>query len=204
MQCKLLVSTCRLLVHLTWPRFFSFFGTFVAPQVLGFFFPAPGTCDITTYVDADHVGCLDTRRSTSGWCVMLGDSCVALRCKKPDRVSKSSTEAEYCSMSDICSEIVWLTRLVDELVGVPTRSAALFAYNTSAIQIAMNPEFHDRTKHFETHVHFIRELIVDEVVQLYHIRTEDQVVDLLTKSVITSRHWFLAGKLMCRDVSWSS
>ncbi|CAN0839525.1 Retrovirus-related Pol polyprotein from transposon TNT 1-94 [Linum grandiflorum] len=166
---------------------------------IGIFLPASGTSDITAYANADHAGCLDTRRSTSGWCVMLGDSCVAWRCKKQDRVSKSSTEAEYRSMSDVCSEIVWLARLVQELGGTPTRPASLYADNTSAIAIATNPVFHDRTKHFETHVHFIRELIADGSVRLFYIRTDDQIADLLTKSVVTSRHWFLASKLMCRD-----
>ena len=46
---------------------------------------------------------------------VLGDALISWRCKKQDRVSKSSTEAEYHAMSTACSEIVWLRGLLEEL-----------------------------------------------------------------------------------------
>ena len=46
---------------------------------------------------------------------VLGDALISWRCKKQDRVSKSSTEAEYYAMSTTCSEIVWLCSLLKEL-----------------------------------------------------------------------------------------
>ena len=63
----------------------------------------------------DWGGCLNTRRSTMGWCMFLGDALISWRCKKQDHVSKSSTEAEYRAMSTACSEIVWLRGLLEEL-----------------------------------------------------------------------------------------
>ncbi|RVW59204.1 Retrovirus-related Pol polyprotein from transposon RE1 [Vitis vinifera] len=83
----------------------------------------------------------DTRRSTTGWCMFLGDALISWRCKKQDRVSKSSTEAEYRAMSTACSEIVWLRGLLEELGFPQTTSTPLHADNTSAIQIATNPFF---------------------------------------------------------------
>ncbi|CAN0870467.1 Retrovirus-related Pol polyprotein from transposon TNT 1-94 [Linum grandiflorum] len=165
----------------------------------GLFFPARCEFRLTAYADADYAGCIDTRRSTSGWCVAFGDSLVSWRCKKQDKVSKSSTEAEYRSMSDVCSEVVWLIRLLTDLgVSVPT-PVHLFGDNTSAIQIAANPVLHERTKHIETHIHYIRDLVHDETVKLFYVSSEEQVADLLTKAVSTSRHWFLSGKLMLRS-----
>jgi len=67
------------------------------------------------YSDTDWVGCLNTRRSTTGWCMFLGDALISWKCKKQDRVSKSSTEAKYRSMSAACAEVVWLTSLLDQL-----------------------------------------------------------------------------------------
>ncbi|CAN1176981.1 Retrovirus-related Pol polyprotein from transposon TNT 1-94 [Linum perenne] len=167
---------------------------------VGIFLPAKGNPSITAFADADYAGCVDTRRSTSGWIVKVGNACVSWRCKKQDRVAKSSTEAEYRSMSEVCSEIVWLIRLLTDLgVDVPL-PATLYGDNTSAIQIASNPVLHDRTKHIETHVHFIRDLIRDGDIQVQYLNTENQIADLLTKAVCTSRHWYLAGKLMCRDL----
>ncbi|CAN1323872.1 Retrovirus-related Pol polyprotein from transposon TNT 1-94 [Linum perenne] len=163
---------------------------------LGMFFSACPSSELIAYANADFAGCLDTRRSTSGWCVKLGDSFISWRCKKQDRVAKSSTEAEYRSMSDVCSEVVWLSHLLADFGINPKSPAHLFGDNTSAIQIATNLVLHDRTKHTETHVHYIRDLVNSGAVQLFYITSDDQLADLLTKAVSTSRHWYLSGKLM--------
>ncbi|RVW62014.1 Retrovirus-related Pol polyprotein from transposon TNT 1-94 [Vitis vinifera] len=74
----------------------------------------------TTQPDISYVvhqaGCLDTRRSTMGQCMFLGDALISWRCKKQDRVSKSSTKAKYHAISTACFEIVWLHGLLKELV----------------------------------------------------------------------------------------
>ena len=66
--------------------------------------------------------------------MFLGDALISWRCKKQDRVSKSSTEAEYRVMSTACSEIVWLRGLLEELGFPQTTSTPLHADNTSAIK----------------------------------------------------------------------
>ena len=68
----------------------------------GLFFPTDTSLQLVAYSDADWARCSDTRRSTTGWCMFLGDSLISWRCKKQDRVSKSSTEAEYHAMSIAC------------------------------------------------------------------------------------------------------
>ena len=78
-----------------------------------FFLPTP--LQLVAYSDADWAGCLDTRQSTTSWCMFLGNALISWRCKKQDRVSKSSTETEYCVMSTAFSEIVWLHDLLEEL-----------------------------------------------------------------------------------------
>ncbi|CAL1359030.1 unnamed protein product [Linum trigynum] len=84
-------------------------------QDVGMFFPAEGELTVEAFADADYAGCVDTRRSTSGWCIRVGNSFVSWRCRKQDKVSKSSTEAEYRSMSEVSSELVWIHRLLEEL-----------------------------------------------------------------------------------------
>ncbi|CAL1381811.1 unnamed protein product [Linum trigynum] len=169
-------------------------------QKVGLFFPASGALTIEAFADADYASCLDTRRSTSGWCVKVGHSFISWRCKKQERVSKSSTEAEYRSMSEVTSELVWLRRLLLDLgVECPT-PMRLYGDNTSAIRIATNPVLHDRTKHIEVHVHYIRQLVSEGIVALSYVTSEEQTADLLTKAVGTARHWFLAHKLMLRQL----
>ncbi|CAL1404258.1 unnamed protein product [Linum trigynum] len=166
---------------------------------VGLFFPSQGSLSLQAFSDSDFAGCTDTRRSTTGWCVRFGHSFISWRCKKQDRVAKSSTEAEYRSMSDVASEVVWLTRLLVDL-GVRCPPAVdLFVDNTSAIQIALNPVLHDRTKHIELHIHYVRDQVRDGSLRLHYVASEDQIADLLTKALPISRHWYLSGKLMLRD-----
>ncbi|XP_071905821.1 uncharacterized mitochondrial protein AtMg00810-like [Coffea arabica] len=165
----------------------------------GLFFLANSPIRLIAYSDADWAGCSDTRRSVTGWCMFLGTSLVSWKSKKQDRVSKSSTESEYRAMSSACSEIVWLRGLLGEL-GFPQKgSTPLHADNTSAIQIAANPVFHERTKHIEVDCHSIRESYDAQVISLPHIPTDLQIADVFTKALSKNRHHFLVDKLMLVD-----
>ncbi|CAL1402230.1 unnamed protein product [Linum trigynum] len=166
---------------------------------VGLFLPATGDFRLQAYSDSDYAGCVDTRRSTTGWCVQLGGAFVNWRCKKQDKVSKSSTEAEYRAMSDVASELVWMQRLLLDL-GVSCPSPiTLHVDNTSAIQIAVNPVLHDRTKHIEVHVHYVRDLVHEGFLVVRHVSSADQLADLFTKPFHRSRHMSLSDKLMLRD-----
>nr|GEY71045.1 uncharacterized mitochondrial protein AtMg00810-like [Tanacetum cinerariifolium] len=63
---------------------------------------------LTAYADADHVGCQDTRRSTSGSAQFLGDKLVSWLSKKQKSTAISSTEAEYIALSGLCALILWM------------------------------------------------------------------------------------------------
>jgi hypothetical protein len=66
---------------------------------MGLWYPKDTTMELTTYADADHAGCQDTRRSTSGGAQFLGEKLVSWSSKKQMSTSISSTEAEYIAMS---------------------------------------------------------------------------------------------------------
>ena len=102
---------------------------------------------------------------------------------KEDRVSKSFTEAKYRVMSTACSEIVWLCGLLEELGFPQTTSTPLHVDSTSAIQIATNPVFHERTKHIEVDCHSIRDTLESRVISLSHISFDLQVADIFTKAL---------------------
>ncbi|GJX13432.1 RNA-directed DNA polymerase, eukaryota, reverse transcriptase zinc-binding domain protein [Tanacetum coccineum] len=63
---------------------------------------------LTAYADADHAGCQDTRRSTSGSMQLLGDRLVSWSSKKQNNIAISSTEAEYIALSGCCAQILWM------------------------------------------------------------------------------------------------
>ncbi|KAL6315964.1 hypothetical protein AAG906_014889 [Vitis piasezkii] len=154
------------------------------------FFPTGSSLQLVAYSDADWAGCPDTRWSTTGWCI----------CKKQDHVSKSSIEVEYHAMSTACSKIVWLRGLHEELRFPHTTSTPLHADNISAIQIATNPLFHERTKHIEVDCHSIRDTLESRAISLPHISSDLQVANIFTKSLTRQRHQFLVGKLLLVDL----
>ncbi|XP_042969308.1 sialyltransferase-like protein 1 isoform X1 [Carya illinoinensis] len=86
--------------------------------------------------DADLAGCPDSRRSTTGWCIFLGDSLISCKCKKQECVSKSSTKAECRAMSAACSEVMWLHGILQEIGFSQDKPTPLHGDNTA------NPVFH--------------------------------------------------------------
>jgi len=149
----------------------------------GLFFPAGSPLHLVAYSDADWAGCPDTPRSVTGWCMFLGDSLISWKSKKQARVSKSSTKSEYRAMSAVCSEIVWLRGLLAELGFPQSDSTPLHVDNISAIQIAANPVYHERTKHIEVDCHSIREAVDTRVISLPHVYTNLQIADVFTKAM---------------------
>ncbi|GJV18937.1 retrovirus-related pol polyprotein from transposon TNT 1-94 [Tanacetum coccineum] len=75
---------------------------------MGLWYPKDTAMILTAYTDADHAGCQDTRRSTSGSAQFLGDKLVSWSSKKQTSTSISSTEAEYIAMSGCCAQILWM------------------------------------------------------------------------------------------------
>ena len=53
--------------------------------------------------------------------------------------------------------------------------------NKSAIALAKNPVFHDRSKHIDTRYHYIRECITKQDVKLEYVKSQDQIADIFTK-----------------------
>ncbi|KAF3654114.1 Peroxisomal (S)-2-hydroxy-acid oxidase GLO4 [Capsicum annuum] len=98
----------------------------------GLFFPSGSRIRLNAFSDSDWAGCSDTRRSVTGWCMFLGESLISWKSKKQDRVSKSSTEAEYRAMSTACSEIVWLHGILVEIEFPQSNPTPLHADNTTS------------------------------------------------------------------------
>ncbi|MCH81055.1 retrovirus-related Pol polyprotein from transposon TNT 1-94 [Trifolium medium] len=143
----------------------------------GLFFPRASSLQLLGFADADWVNCLDTRRSTSGYCFFLGSSLISWRAKKQNTVSRSSSEAEYRSLSFAACELQWLLYLLSDLGIKCNKLPALYCDNQSAIHIAANPVFHERTKHLEIDCHFVRDKVQQGLFKLLPISTKSQLAD---------------------------
>ncbi|RVW24113.1 Retrovirus-related Pol polyprotein from transposon TNT 1-94 [Vitis vinifera] len=149
----------------------------------GLFYSAQSPLVLRAFSDADWAGDPTDRRSTTGYCFLLGSSLISWRSKKQTFVARSSTEAEYCALADTTSELLWLRWLLKDL-GVSTSSATpLYCDNQSAIHIAHNDVFHERTKHIEIDCHFIRYHLVHGALKLFSVSSKDQLADIFTKSL---------------------
>ncbi|KAH7839971.1 hypothetical protein Vadar_010790 [Vaccinium darrowii] len=156
----------------------------------------PSPLVLTAYADADWAGDSTDRRSTTGFCIFLGSNLVSWCAKKQATVARSSTEAEYRALAQCTTDIVWLHQLLTELQVASHTPYVLWCDNSSAIALAHNPVFHARTKHIEVDYHFIREKVVDKLVQVLHVGTAAQLADIFTKPLSVARFLFLKGKLM--------
>jgi hypothetical protein len=142
--------------------------------------------DLTAYSDADWAGCPHTRRSTSGYCVFMGDSLIFWSSKRQTTVSRSSAEAEYRGVAHVVAECTWIRQLLGELDCPLSKATIVFCDNVSACYMSSNPVHHKRTKHIELDVHFVREKVAAGQCKVLHVPTTQQFTDVMTKGLPTA------------------
>ncbi|GKC27796.1 ribonuclease H-like domain-containing protein [Tanacetum coccineum] len=115
--------------------------------------------DLVAYSDADWAGCPATQRSTSRYCVFLGNNLLSWSSKRQPTLSRSSTEAEYRGVANVVAKTCWLRNLLRELHTPLSFATLVYCDNVSAIYLSCNPVQHQHTKHIEIDIHFFCGLV---------------------------------------------
>ena len=141
-----------------------------------------GGAIIEGFVDADYAGCVDTRKSLSGYVFTLFGTAVSWKANLQSVVALSTTEAEYIALAEGVKEGLWLKGMLNEL-GIEQECVPIHCDSQSAIHLAKHQMYHERTKHIDVKLHFIREVVDSGAVRIMKIASDDNPADMLTKSL---------------------
>jgi hypothetical protein len=148
--------------------------------------------DVVGYCDADWVGDLEDRRSTTGFVFMMGGGATSWSSKRQPTIALSTTEAEYMASTQATKEAIWMTKLMKELGYMKEKKVMVIRCdNQGAISLTKNPTQHARTKHIDVQHHFVRERVENGEVTFEYCSTEEMVADVLTKALPKERHYKL-------------
>ena len=150
---------------------------------------------VDVFSDSDWGTNPDTRRSVTGYVVMIAGGPTIWQSKLQKTVALSSCEAELYALCEATKEIKWLVQLLKEL-RVPFTVPTLHVDNQGAIALSSNPVQHQRTKHIAIRWFFIREALQHEELKVVYVSTDDNLADIFTKAVTVGVHDHLLKFIM--------
>ena len=138
---------------------------------LGIMYPRDSGFDLINYSYADYAGCRIDRKSTTFTCQFLGSKLVSWFSKKQHSISTSTADDEYIAAGSCYAQVLWMrNQLFDH--SFKLKKIPIFCDNTSAIAITQYPVQHSRTKHIDIRYHFIREHVMNDIVELHFVLSE--------------------------------
>ena len=117
----------------------------------------------------------------------LGSRPITWACKKQGAISLSLVEAEYRGAIEASKEALWLHQILSDFGFQQRHPTTLWCDNKSSIQLCKDQVQHQCSKHIELHMHFIRKLIHDNVLEVQYSSTSYQVANLFTKALIEAK-----------------
>lgn len=150
--------------------------------------------ELVGYCDADYANDVETRRSTSGYCIKYANGPISWRCQRQPIVTLSTTEAEYVSGCELTKELIPIRELMLELKQIPPAPTKVMIDNQSTIKIAKNENGQLRTKHIDVRDKWLTEQVAKKTITVNHVSGDKQAADLLTKPLHKTK--FLTNRAM--------
>ncbi|GJT30564.1 ribonuclease H-like domain-containing protein [Tanacetum coccineum] len=115
--------------------------------------------------------------------VFLGDNLLTWSSKRQDTLSPSSAESEYRRVANAIAGTSWICNLLRELHTPLFTATLVYCDNVSAVYMSANPVQHQRTKHIEIDIHFVRDKVAAGHVRVLHVPSRFQYADIFTKGL---------------------
>lgn len=148
----------------------------------------PHNPQLFAYTDADWGGDVDSKKSTSGFALMLCNAAIDWGSKRQTAIALSSTESEYMAATLATKRVVDRVRLLEELGTTQVKPVIIKIDNQSALALAGNPKFSSRSKHIDLQYHYVREKCATGEIKLEYCPTKHMAADILTKSLPKDKH----------------
>ncbi|GJT28364.1 ribonuclease H-like domain-containing protein [Tanacetum coccineum] len=159
--------------------------TFTRPD-LSYTLHVSSTTQLSAYTDANWAGCPVTHRSTSGYCVFLGDNLLSWYVKRQVTLSRSSAEAEYRGVANVVAKTAWIRNLLCELHTPLCTATLVYCDNVSDIYMSANLVQRQRTKHIEIDIHCVCDFVASGQVHVLHVPSRFQYAYIFTKGLPTA------------------
>jgi hypothetical protein len=135
------------------------------------------------WVDADFAADLVTRRSHTGYIIMMNGGPISWKSVKQKSVSLSTAESEWYAASEAGKELLYLRIIMREFGFPQIWPSHLYEDSRAVIAMAENPSNRKGARHIDTRGHFIDQLVKDHIIKLVPCRTNKMVADALTKNL---------------------
>eukprot|EP00253_Pinus_taeda_P005329 PITA_05329 len=161
----------------------------------GLWYPRYIDLTLHAYIDADWVGSVDDRKSTSGGAFYMASRIMSWFSEKHSSIALSTIEVEYVATASCCTQLLWMMQTLQNIQITCTPPISILCDNTSAVDISKNLVMHSKTKHIPIKYHFLHEQVLEQKVKLEYVLSKEYVVDIFTKPLPRETFEYLRQKL---------
>jgi hypothetical protein len=158
--------------------------------------PDAGKEMLTGICDASFAPDKNTRRSITGWMILLFGTLISWKSKMQKGVTISSTEAEYVAISEMCMELMFIKQVLESMQMEVITPIKVYTDNLGAIYMIKNWTTGGKTKHVDTRFHYVRDLERNHTIELSFVRTDENQANMLTKNVGEEEYWKMINNHM--------
>ncbi|MCI01408.1 aspartyl-tRNA synthetase, partial [Trifolium medium] len=134
------------------------------------------------YVDTDYADNIDTRKSLSGFVFTLFGTTVTWKANQQSVVAILTTQAEYIALVERVKEAIWLKGMIGEM-GICQGCVKIHCDSQSVVHLANHQVYHERTKHIDIRLHFVRDMIKSKEIMVERVASEENPADMFIKSL---------------------